>query len=108
LALAAAVALHALEDRQHILVAPAAVAELRPMIVVLALAANPHHAVDGAGAAEHAPARHGDRTPVGDFLGLGCIEPVDARPADEFRKADGHARQWMRLAPGLEQQDLVA
>src|SRR5262249_44665007 len=44
---AAGVAFHAREDRQHALVAPAAIAELPPMIVVLPLSAHPHHSVDG-------------------------------------------------------------
>src|SRR5581483_4452029 len=70
LAVAACVGLHALEDRQHVLVAPAAVAELGPMIVILPLAAHPHHAVDGARAAEHAPARHGDCPASGLRIGL--------------------------------------
>ena len=108
LAVAAGVALHALEDRQHVLVAPAAISQLRPMVEVLALAAHPHHAVDGAGAAEHASARHRDRASAGDGLGLGGIQPVDARPGDEPGEADRHARQRMRLAAGLEQQHLVA
>src|SRR5262249_27220824 len=38
----AGVALHALEDGQDVLPAPAAVAELCPMVVVLALSAHPH------------------------------------------------------------------
>ena len=45
---AAGVAFHAPEDRQHVLVAPATVAELCPMVVVLSLAAHPYHPVDGA------------------------------------------------------------
>src|SRR5262249_10231534 len=48
LVVAAGIAFHAAEDRQYVLVAPAAVAELCPMIVVLPLAAHPHHPVDGA------------------------------------------------------------
>ena len=44
----AGVAFHTPEDRQHVLVAPATVAELCPMIVVLSLPADPYHPVDGA------------------------------------------------------------
>src|SRR4029077_10400711 len=43
---AALIAFHLLEDRQNLTVAPAAIAELRPGVVVLRLAANEHHAVD--------------------------------------------------------------
>ena len=53
---AALEAFHALEDGQHVLEAPAAIAELRPVIVVLRLAADVDHAVDRAGAAQHAAA----------------------------------------------------
>src|SRR6202000_2070937 len=41
------VAFHAPEDRHPVLVAPATVAELCPMIVVLPLSADPYHPVDG-------------------------------------------------------------
>ena len=102
------VALHRLEDRQHVLPAPAAVAELGPVVVVLALAAHPHHAVDGARAAEHVSARHGNGAPAGVGLGLGGIEPVDAGAVDELGEADGHAREGMGLAAGFQQQHLVA
>src|SRR6185295_16127699 len=67
---AATIALHAAEDRQHVLPAPAAIAELRPVVVVLPLAAHPHHAVDGARSAEHLSARHRDVAPAGVGLGL--------------------------------------
>src|ERR1700761_3857570 len=43
----ASVAFHAPEDGKHVLVAPATVAELCPMIVVLPLPADPYHSVDG-------------------------------------------------------------
>src|SRR5262249_61491394 len=97
-----------LEDRCHVLVAPAEVAELRPMVVVLALAADPHHAVDGARAAEHAPARNRNRAKAGAGAGLGRIKPIDARPVDEACEADGDARQRMNIAAGFQQQDLIA
>ena len=78
------------------------------MVVVLPLAAHPHHAVDGARAAEHAPARYRDRTSAGVGLGLGCIEPVHTLPIDELCEADRHARKPMRLAACFQQQHLVA
>src|SRR5262249_61664900 len=92
LAAAAGVAFHAPEDRPHVLVAPAAVAELGPMIVVLALPAHPHHPVDGTRPSEHAPARNGDCASPGVVLGFGAIEPIHARPIDEARKAERHLR----------------
>src|SRR5262249_53091403 len=90
LVVAAGVAFHALEDRQHVLVAPAAVAELGPMIVVLALPAHPHHPVDGARPSEHAPARNGDCASSGIVLRFGAIEPIHAGPIDEAVEADRH------------------
>src|SRR5262249_13819897 len=71
---AALVALDGFEDRQNVVIAPAAVSELRPMIVVLRLAAHPHHAVDRARPAEHLSTRHGDVTPARRRLGLRGIE----------------------------------
>src|SRR5262249_39722241 len=106
LVVAAGVAFHAPEDRQHVLVAPAAVAELRPMIVVLPLPAYPHHSVDGARASEHAPAWDRNCSPSRIVLGFGAIEPIHARPIDEAREADRHLRERMCLASRLQQQNV--
>ena len=57
---AALVALHALEEGQHLVIAPALVAHLRPGVEVLRLAAHEGHAVDRARAAEQLAARHRD------------------------------------------------
>src|SRR5207302_5426257 len=95
---AAAIALDILEHRQHVVPAPAAIAELRPVVVVLRLAAHPHHAVDRARAAEHLSTRYGNISPAGRGLRFGGIEPVDAGAIDEARKAHRHARERMRLA----------
>src|SRR5580698_10379235 len=51
------IALHALEEGQDFLVAPALVAHLRPGVEVLRLAAYKGHAVDRAGAAEQLATR---------------------------------------------------
>ena len=105
---AARIAFDAPENRQHVVPAPAAVAQLRPVIVVLRLAAHPHHAVDRARSAEHLAARHRDVAPAGRGLGLGLVEPVHARAIDEAREADRHARERMRLAARFQQQHLMA
>src|SRR6185312_10639014 len=55
---AALVAFHALEEGQHLLIAPALVAHLRPGVEVLRLAAHKGHAVQRARPAEHLAARH--------------------------------------------------
>ena len=106
---AAIVALHALEDRQHVLIAPAAIAELGPMIVVLRLTANEHHAVDRARAAEHFAARHIDAASARAFVGLGLVAPVDRGIVDHLGDADRHARpeKVRSLGAGLQQQHAI-
>src|SRR5581483_8454512 len=99
-------ALHALVDRQHVLPAPAAIAELRPVIVVLRLAADVDHAVDRARAAQHFPARHLDPPAARAFVGLGAVAPVHRRIVDHLGDADRHARpeEIRAFGAGLEQQ----
>ena len=106
---AAVVALHPLEDRQHVLVAPAAVAELRPVIVVLRLAADIDHAVDRARAAQHLAARNLDAPPARAFVRLRRVAPVDGRIVDHLGDADRHARpeEVRALGARLQQQHPV-
>ena len=59
------VSLHLLEEGQHVAVAPAAIAHLRPGIEVLRLAAHEGLAVDGARTAQQAAARHRQAAAVG-------------------------------------------
>ena len=103
---AAVVALHALEDRQHVLVAPAAIAELRPVIVVLRLAADIDHAVDRTRAAQHPAAGNFDAPPARALVRLRGVAPVDGRVVDHLGDADRHARPEEVRAFGtrLEQQ----
>src|SRR6201996_2760263 len=101
----AGVAFHAPEDREHVLIAPATVAELCPMIVVLPLPADPYHPVDGARAAEHAPAWDGDCSPSRIVLGFRGVQPIHAGAIDEAREADRYLRQPMRLASCFQQQN---
>ncbi len=72
----ALVAFHVLEDRQHLAVAPAAIAELRPGVVVLRLAAHEHHAVDRRRAAQQFAARDRDAALAGAVVGLRGVQPV--------------------------------
>src|SRR5262249_52890340 len=53
----ALIVLRLAEVRQHVRVAPPGVAEIAPVVVVLALAADVDRAVDRAGAAQHLAAR---------------------------------------------------
>ena len=103
---AALVALHALEDRQHVLVAPAAIAELGPVVVVLGLAADIDHAVDRARAAQHLAAGNFDAPAARALVRLRRVAPVDGGIVDHLGDADRHARpeEVRALGPGLEQQ----
>ncbi|HXC89851.1 MAG TPA: hypothetical protein VNV18_06760 [Stellaceae bacterium] len=104
----AGIVFHALEERQDVRVAPAAVAHLRPGVEVLRLAAHKHHAVDRAGAAEQFAARHRDPAAVGACLGLGGIKPVGRGIGDQPGHSDRNARPGVARPTGLEQQHLVA
>src|SRR5580704_5679553 len=64
-----------LEVRQHIVPAPAAIAELRPMIEILRLAADVAKAVDRRRTAEHPAARIDDRAAGGAGVGLRLEAP---------------------------------
>src|SRR5262249_56695935 len=75
--LAALLVLGAAEVGQHVLEAPAGVAELAPAVVVGVLAAHIEEAVDRARAAEQLAARLDDPAVVELGLRLGGIEPVD-------------------------------
>ena len=69
---------HAAEIGEHIGVAPAAVAELRPGVEVHGLAAIIDVAVDGAGAAERLAAWGEDAPPARPRARLHAVEPVHA------------------------------
>ena len=65
------VVLGLLEIGQHVVPAPAGIAELAPAVVVGRLAAHVDHAVDRGAAAQHLAARIGERAAVEPGLGLG-------------------------------------
>src|SRR6185503_15159411 len=74
--------------------APAGIAEALPGVVLEGIAAHPDHAVDGAGAAERAPARPEDLAPVHLLVALG-VEAPDRAVAGQYvgdarRDADPH------------------
>ena len=69
---------HAAEIGEHVGVAPAAVAELRPGVEIHGLAAVVDVAVDGAGAAERLAARGEDAPPARPRARLHAVEPVHA------------------------------
>ena len=97
--------LHALEVGEHVGVAPAAIAELRPGVEVHALAAIVDVAVDGAGAAERLAARREDAPPAGPLAGLHAVEPVHARVVVGLDEAGGDMDEGVPVAgAGLEHQ----
>ena len=64
----ALIILDPLEEGQHIRIAPAAIAHLRPGIEILRLAAHESEAVDGARPTQNAPTRHGQTPAIGGGL----------------------------------------
>ena len=84
----ALVAFHVAEDRQHLAIAPAAIAELRPGVVVLRLAAHEDHAVDRGRAAQQLAARNGNAALAGALVGLRRIQPVGGGVFDQPGEAD--------------------
>src|SRR3546814_4455377 len=78
------------EIGQHRFPGPAAVAELRPGVVVERLATDIEHAVDRTRAAEGLAARNRNRPALDVVLGLGGEAPVVALVVQELGKADGH------------------
>ena len=103
----ALVAFHLLEDRQHLAVAPAAIAELRPGVVVLRLAAHEHHAVDRRRAAQQLAARDRDAALTGAVVGLRGVQPVCGRVLDQFGEADRDPRPGMAFPARFQHQHPV-
>jgi hypothetical protein len=70
--------LHPLEVRQHVGIAPAAIAHLRPGVEILTLAAVVDMAVDRGRAAERLAARRIDAAAIGVGPRLLLVAPIDA------------------------------
>ena len=101
--------LHAFEQGQHIVPAPAFEAELPPAIVVLRLSAQIKHGVDGGRPADDAPARIVQRAAVEPRLALRLVKPVGARIADREEIAGGNVKPDPVIAPArFEQQHAIA
>ncbi len=66
-----------LEEREHVVPAPALIAHLAPELKVLPLAADVDEAIDGTRSAENAPARPGDLPAFKLRFGLGLIAPIE-------------------------------
>ena len=99
------IVLRALEVGQDVGIAPAGVAERGPVIVVGAVAADIHHRVDGAGAAEPLAARLIADAAVQPLLRHGVERPVVdlARDHQDDRAGRGD-HPIVVLAAGIEQR----
>ena len=108
----AALALPALglaEIGQAIVPRPAAIAELRPVVVILGLAADVDQPVDRGGAADHPAARIDDRAAVGAGIGLGAELPGQGLVVEHLEEAGRDVDQRVPVAPArLDQQDFGA
>src|SRR6202030_867902 len=77
-----------LEVWQDIVPAPAAIAELPPMVEILGLAADVDEAVDRRRAAEHPAARVGDRPSGRARIGFRLEVPGEGRVVEQLHEAD--------------------
>ena len=108
-ALAARLMLGAPEIRQHVVEAPAGVAELAPMVEILRLAADIEQAVDRGRAAEHLAARLEDHAAVQLRLRFRLVEPIDPRVLEQAPVAERDVDPEMPVArPGFEQNDPIS
>jgi hypothetical protein len=98
-------ALGALEERQHVVPTPAAIAELRPVVVILRLAADVDEPVDRRRTAEHATAGIGDGAAVSAGIGLGLEAPGKLLVVEQFHVADRDMYQRVPIAPARLDQD---
>jgi hypothetical protein len=94
---------------QHIGKAPAGIAELPPMIVVLVLAAHIEQAVDRARSAQHFAARLDDLPVVQLGFRLGLVQPVDFGIVEQLAVAERDVNPDMPvMAAGFEKQYAMA
>ena len=104
---AALVALHLLEHRQHVGVAPAAVTQLGPHVIVLRLATHEGIAVDGGRPAQQLAARHMQLPPVRARLGFRLIQPVRRRIVQQLAATHGDRAPRIAWRARLQQQHPV-
>src|SRR6516225_4400970 len=106
---AALLILGAPEIRQHVGKAPAGIAELPPVIVVLVLAADVEQVVDRTRSAQHFAARLNDLPIVQFGFGLGFVQPVDLGIVEQFAVAKRNVNPDMAvMAAGFEQEHAMA
>src|SRR5262249_495624 len=107
--LAALLVLGAAKIGQHILEAPAGIAELPSMIEVRRLAADVEQAIDRARAAQHLPPRLDDLPVVELGLRLRSVEPIDLTVGDRLAVAERNVNPDMAvMAARLQQENAMA
>src|SRR5262249_22885035 len=107
--LAARLVLGATKVGQHILEAPAGIAELAPMIEVRRLAADVEQAIDRARPAQHFPPRLDDLPVVELRLRLRGIEPIDLRIGEQLAVAERDMNPDVAVvAARLQQENAMA
>src|SRR5579883_3040408 len=105
---AALLILGSLEIGQHVLEAPAEIAELTPVIEILLLPADIDEAVDRARPAQHPAARLDDAAIVELGLGFGLVEPVELAITEQLAIAERDMNPGIAiLAARLQQQHAV-
>src|SRR5262249_14614360 len=105
---AALVVLRLAEIGQYILVAPADVAELPPVVKIRLLASDVDQPVDGARAAQHLAARRDYLPIVAMRLRLGGVAPVESPVGEQPAEAHRNVQPGMpAVGPSLQQQDAV-
>ena len=94
-----------LEVGQDIVIAPAGIAEVFPIVEIFALAANVDQSVNRTRSAEHAPARHLDTPTLHARFGIGLEHPVDVFVEHGFAKAERNMDPRIAIAAaGFQQQ----
>ena len=88
----ALVVLRLTEVGQHVVVAPAGVALLPPLVEVSGLAADVDQAIDRARSAHHLSARRDDVAAVTFGLRLGLVAPVEAAVSEQLSVAERNAQ----------------
>ena len=106
---AALLVLGAPEVGQHILEAPAGIAELPPVVVILGLTANIEQAIDRTGAAQHFAARLDDLAVVEIGFRFGGVEPIDLGVAEQLAVTERNVNPDIAVvSAGLQQQHAMA
>ena len=94
---------------QHLGKAPAGIAELPPMVVILVLAADIEQAVDRTRSAQHFAARLDDLPVIQLGFWLGLVQPVDLGIVEQLAVTERNMNPDMAvMAAGFDEQHAMA